>query len=190
MTNLPIIAGLDFETTGKLEPDHRIIEAYIGLYRGGTKIWSFEQRIDPQRSISADAQRVHKIASSDLIGMPTWDTVAPKINEILKRADFVVAHNGLEFDKLFAEMEMKRIGLTLTEKPWIDTMVDGVWATADGKKPRLGELAFACGVDYDPSKAHGAAYDVDVMMECFYKGLDWGFYNLPEVKQEGIALAA
>lgn len=188
MTHLPIIAGLDWETTGKLEPDHRIIEAYIGLYRGGKKIWSYEQRIDPQRSISADAQRVHKIAASDLIGCPIWDTVAPTINQILQRADFVVAHNGNEFDRPFAEMEMRRIGLTLTEKPWIDTMVDGMWATADGKKPRLGELAFACGVDYDPTKAHAGAYDVDIMMDCFHRGLDWGFFSLPE--QEGSKLAA
>lgn len=190
MTYTPIVAGLDFETTGKLEPDHRIIEASIQLYRGGAKIWSYEQRIDPQRSISADAQRVHKIASSDLIGMPTWDAVAPTINAILARADVIVAHNGLEFDKLFAEMEMKRIGLTLTEKPWIDTMADGVWATPDGKKPRLGELAFACGVDYDPSKGHAADYDVAVMMDCFYRGLAWNFYSLPEIKHEGLALAA
>lgn len=188
MTYIPIIAGLDWETTGKNEPDHRIIEAYIGLYRGGTKIWSYEQRIDPQRSIAADAQRVHGISASDLIGMPIWDSVAPTINAILKRADFIVAHNGLDFDKPFGEREMKRIGLTLTEKPWIDTMVDGVWACSDGKKPRLGELAFACGVDYDPSKAHAAAYDVDVMMECFNKGVEWGFFALPQ--KEGLALAA
>ncbi|WP_210334663.1 3'-5' exonuclease [Ensifer sp. ENS10] len=188
MTHIPIIAGLDWETTGKLEPDHRIIEAYIGLYRGGTKIWSYEQRIDPQRSISADAQRVHGISAGDLIGMPIWDTVAPTINQILNRCDFVVAHNGNGFDKPFAEMEMRRIGLTLTDKPWIDTMLDGVWATADGKKPRLGELAFACGVDYDPSKAHSAAYDVDVMMDCYLKGLDWNFFSMPEL--EGLKLAA
>lgn len=188
MTHLPIIAGLDLETTGKFEPDHRIIEVYIGLYRASTKIWSYQQRIDPQRSISADAQRVHGIAAGDLIGMPIWDSVAPTINQILKRADLVVAHNGDGFDRPFLEMEMNRIGLTLTEKPWIDSMVDGVWATADGKKPRLGELAFACGVDYDPAKAHAAAYDVDVMMECFSKGLDWGFYSIPEM--EGVKLAA
>lgn len=188
MTHLPIIAGLDWETTGKLEPDHRIIEAYIGLYRGGKRIWQFHQRIDPQRSISADAQRVHKIAASDLIGCPTWDTVAPTINQILQRCDFVVAHNGLEFDKPFAEMEMKRIGLELVEKPWIDTMVDGVWACSDGKKPRLGELCFACGVDYDPALAHAAEYDVDRMMESYFKGLEWGFFNVPPA--EGLLKAA
>jgi DNA polymerase-3 subunit epsilon len=186
--SLPIIAGLDWETTGKFEPDHRIIEAYIGLYRGGKRIWSYEQRIDPQRSISADAQRVHKISSSDLIGMPIWSAVAPTINSILARCDFVVAHNGNEFDRPFAEQEMTRIGLTLTEKPWVDTMQDGLWATSDGKKPRLGELAFACGVEYDPSMAHAAAYDVDRMMECYFKGLEWGFYTQP--KLEGFALAA
>ncbi len=193
MTYVPIIAGLDWETTGKNEPDHRIIEAYIGLYRSGKKIWEFEQRIDPQRSIAADAQRVHGISATDLIGMPTWETVAPRINAILQRADIIVAHNGLDFDKPFGEREMQRVGLTLTEKPWVDTMIDGVWACSDGKKPRLGELAFACGVDYDPSKAHSAAYDVDIMMDCLYRGMDWGFFSLPEIalpKKDGSLLAA
>ncbi len=188
MTHLPIIAGLDWESTGKLEPDHRIIEAYIGLYRGGVKIWSYEQRIDPQRSIAADAQRVHGISAPDLIGMPIWDAVAPTINQILARCDYVVAHNGNGFDKPFYEMEMRRIGLVPTDKPWVDTMLDGVWACSDGKKPRLGELAFACGVDYDPSKAHAASYDVDIMMQCYHKGLEWGFFHAPEL--EGLKLAA
>ena len=175
----PIVAKIDTETTGLLSPDHRIIEVYISLYRNRSKIWSYEQRIDPQRSISAEAQRVHKIAASDLIGCPTWDTVGPTVYAVLERANGYVWHNGDEFDGPFLDQELKRIGLPgIPERPSIDTMLEGVWATADGKKPRLEELCFACGVDYDKTKAHAAAYDVDVMADCFYRGVDYGFFDL------------
>ncbi|MGV1754760.1 3'-5' exonuclease [Agrobacterium sp. CG674] len=188
MTYFPVVAGIDLETTGLLSSDHRIIEAYVGLWKRSTRIWQYDQRIDPQRSIAADAQRVHKISSADLIGKPTWEMVGPTIHSVLQRADYYVWHNGDEFDGPFLAQEFKRIGLELPDKPSIDTMQDGVWATPDGKKPRLSELAFACGVEYDPEKGHAAFYDVEVMMDCYFKGLEWGFYTAPEMA--GIALAA
>lgn len=175
-----IIAGLDIETTGLLTPDHRIIEIYIGLWKDEKRIWQYEQRIDPERGISADSQRVHGISINDLFGQPKWKAVAPMVQKILSRADLLVAHNGNEFDLPFIAKELKRVGLEIPEKPSVDTMLEGVWATSDGKKPRLGELAFACGIDYDRSKAHAAYYDVEVMMKCFFKALKWGFYKLPD----------
>lgn len=187
MNNL-IIAGLDTETTGLLAADHRIIEVYISLNRNGKKIWEYDQRIDPQRSISADAQRVHKIATSDLIGKPTWDAVGPVVAQIMSKADIIVAHNGDGFDKPFIKQELDRIGVSMPEKPWLDTMLDGVWATPDGKKPRLEELCFACGIPYDPALAHAASYDVERMMDCFHRGYEWGFYQLPA--SDGKLLAA
>ena len=163
-----IIAGLDIETTGLLTPDHRIIEIYLGLWKDEKRIWQYEQRIDPERGISADSQRVHGISINDLFGQPKWKAVAPVVQKILSRADLLVAHNGNEFDLPFIAKELKRVGLEMPEKPSVDTMLDGVWATSDGKKPRLGELAFACGID------------VEVMMKCFFKALKWGFYKLPD----------
>jgi DNA polymerase-3 subunit epsilon len=56
-------------------------------------------------------------------------------------------------------------------------MKNGVWATPDGKKPNLEELCFACGVPYDKSQSHKADYDVDVMMQAYFKAKSWGFYQ-------------
>ncbi|KCY89039.1 hypothetical protein J831_3542, partial [Acinetobacter baumannii 25691_8] len=39
-------------------------------------------------------------------------------------------------------------------------------------------LCFALNIDYDPNAAHAADYDVDVMMQCFFAGLDRGFYKI------------
>lgn len=183
-----IEAGIDIETTGLLSADHRIVEVYIGLWKDGTLVWEYNQRIDPKRSIGADAQRVHGISASDLIGKPTWEEVAATIKGVLERADAYVWHNGDEFDGPFIDMELARVGLVMPKRPAIDTMQQGIWASPDGKKPRLGELAFACGVDYDPSKAHAADYDVNIMMDSYFRGVDWGFFQRPVL--EGLALAA
>lgn len=182
-----ITAGIDLETTGLLSPDHRIIEAYIGLWKGRSLVWEYNQRIDPKRSIAADAQRVHKISASDLIGKPTWEEVAPTIHGVLLRADMFVWHNGDDFDGPFLAQELKRVGLELPEKPAFDTMQQGVWATPDGKKPRLGELAFACGVDYDPALGHAADYDVKIMMDSYFRGVDWGFFTPPIIEEAALA---
>jgi DNA polymerase-3 subunit epsilon len=188
MNNL-IIAGGDIETTGLLTPDHRLIETYTGLYRGGSRIFAYEQRIDPGRSIAADAQRVHGISSADLFGKPSWEDVANDHLKVFSKAHMIIFHNA-EFDWNFYKQEFQRIGKKLPDIPVFDTMTEGVWATSDGKQPRLEELAFACEVEYDPAAAHAAHYDVGVMMECFFKGLEWGFFELPEALRESQALAA
>lgn len=176
-----IYAGIDTETTGLLDPDHRIIEVYAGLWQNGKLIDAYEQRIDPQRSIALEAQRVHGISTGDLFGKPTWADISPDLMAFMSRADVYVAHNGDGFDFPFIDMEMKRVNHpTLPKKPTFDTMLGGIWATHNGKSPRLEELCFACGVDYDKVLAHAAAYDVDRMMECFFKGLDWGFFSVTD----------
>lgn len=175
-----IIGALDLETTGFLEPDHRIVEVYVGLWKNGKRFYEYEQRIDPQRQIPAEAQRVHHISTSDVIGKPVWKDIAPKVLLILSKANVIVAHNGKEFDLPFLNMENKRVGVApAPERQLIDTMLDGVWATHDGKKPRLEELCFACGIPYDPALAHAAAYDVERMMECYFAGRASGDFAQP-----------
>ncbi|WP_062120320.1 3'-5' exonuclease [Aureimonas sp. AU40] len=182
MSNRVLLCGYDTETTG-LEPgDHRFVEVYAGLWDLHTRklVFEFNQRIDPQRAISADAQRIHKISASDLVGCPTWDTVGPALAKVLIKADAMVIHNA-EFDMKFTRHELSRIGLTTPERPITDTMMS-TWATPDGKKPTLGELAFAMGVPYDPEKAHAADYDVKVMMACLFAAIDEGYIDIAKIE--------
>lgn len=178
-----LIGGYDLETTGLLSPEHRIVEIYLGVWDLGTKslIREFEQRINPERSIAVDAQRVHGISNAMLSGCPTWDFVAPNLFKEFAGVDLIVAHNGDGFDKPFTEQEMKRVKIAIPDRPWFDTM--GLrCATPNGKVPNLGELCFAFDVEYDPSKAHAASYDVKVMMECFFKAVEWGWADIKGVK--------
>lgn len=189
-----IIGGLDTETTGlEQEKGHRIIEFALLLYvydpATGTVIpkGKFVQRINPQRSIDPGAQAVHGISFDDVSMCPTWDEVAPKIVKIMGACDLVVAHNGNGFDIPFIAAELIRVGLPVPDIQAVDTMVQGRWATPMGKLPNLGEFCFATGVEYDPSKAHGAEYDVQVMMEGFFVALKKGFIELPKKLKEKLA---
>jgi DNA polymerase-3 subunit epsilon len=184
-----IIGGLDLETTGlKQEDGHRIIEIAISIYRYNPEthvranVLRWEQRINPGRSIDPAAQAVHKIPFEALVGMPVWPEVAPRVAKLMAKCDFLVAHNGDGFDLPFIAMELLRVGVAVPDVLSVDTMTAGRWATPLGKSPSLRELAFACDVPYDPEKAHAALYDVDVTMECFFLGLEQGFFQIPKRK--------
>ncbi len=176
-----ILASLDTETTGlDVSDGHRIIEICIRCYDLATRRLklNFVQRIDPQRSIQTKAQEVHGISLEDLKGCPTWEKVAPKVQLILSRSAVAVAHNA-QFDMPFIGLELARVGLDIPEPKVFCTMENGRWATPIGKLPSLQELCFACGIDYDKTKAHAAEYDVEVMTQCLWFGMDQGAFRLP-----------
>lgn len=177
-----LASGLDIETTGLDQTEgHRIIEIALSVYDLNTavKVGQFATRVNPQRGIDPKAQEVHGITFEDLAHEPVWEVVAPKVHAILARCKYMVAHNGYSFDAPFVAGELLRVGLPMPELGVVDTMLQARWATADGALPNLGALCFACGVPYDPSKAHGAIYDVDVMMQCFFRQFSRGFFHLP-----------
>lgn len=175
-----ITAGLDLETTGLNQTDgHRIIECYVGLYKGKKKFDQLNLRIHPGRGIDPKAQEVHGISLEMLTGCPSWEETAGQVNAFLSQADVIVAHNGEGFDLPFLIGEMVRVGQPMIMKPLVDTMLQGRWATPDGSLPNLRALAFACGVEYDVTKAHAADYDVNVMMDCYNSVVDRGFFQVP-----------
>lgn len=182
-----LICGADCETTGLLAEDgtagdHRLIEFYAGIWNSVTRERISQKlvRIHPQRSIAPAAQAVHKISLADLEHCMTWDYEAPAIKKFLEEADLIVGHNWDGFDKPFINSELRRVGIAPIDRPTFDTMLSGRWATAMGTVPNLGALCWASDVPYDPALAHKADYDVKCMMEAYFKGLDWGWFKLPE----------
>lgn len=175
------IVGFDIETTGLDQPKgHRIIEVAMLHYDLASRklIDKFVQRIDPERAIDPKAQEVHGISYKELLGQPKWEDVAPEISTRLDGSDVAIIHNAA-FDMPFVGLELARVGLPVPKCHAFCTMENGRWSTFDGKAPKLMELCFALGVKYDPSKAHAAEYDVEVMMECLWRGMDRGFFTLP-----------
>ncbi|MEO9387183.1 MULTISPECIES: 3'-5' exonuclease [Chromobacterium] len=179
---MAIIIGFDLETTGLLEPDthgeNRIIELAALLYdERGTLKNKIVRRFNPGRPIGAKATEVHGIVFEMVAMEPMFQDLAEKITPILRAADLIVAHNGLGFDMPFYNKEIISLGMApLSKEKFFDTMIASPWATFYGKSPNLGELCFALDVDYDPSKAHAAEYDVDCMMKCYFEGVRRGVY--------------
>lgn len=172
------IIGVDIETTGlDQSKGHKIIEVYAGLWTDGVKLKEYYSRYDPQRSIQAEAERVHGISLSDLVGEKTWEDKAKELHDFLSLGDLIVAHNGDSFDIPFINAEFKRIGLSEIKTKTYDTMLEGRWATINGKLPSLKELCFSCNIEYDESKSHKADYDVDVMMNSYFNGVKWNFFK-------------
>lgn len=188
-----LVTGLDLETTGldMLEGGKlgdRIIEVCLQVYDLEERklLLDFTRRVNPDgRKMNAKAQKVHNIAATDLIGKPLFKEIAPQIQAILQRSSAVVAHNGDSFDLPFLALEMDAAGYELPSKlACFDTMCNGMWASYDHKPPRLEEVCWAMGVEYDPAKAHAAQYDVQVMMEAFFKALDRGLFTLDVPTEE------
>jgi len=96
----------DLETTG-LHPSNgdRIVE--IGAVRIEKGVIqekdTFCALVNPQRKISPEASRIHKISDEDVIGSPTIEEVLPQFLDFAK-GTVLVAHNA-EFDLSFLEAE-------------------------------------------------------------------------------------
>jgi DNA polymerase-3 subunit epsilon len=178
-----IVTGLDLETTGlDVSAGHKIVEIALISYNAetGEKLEIYNTRVNPQRPIDPAAQAVHHITYEDVSMKPTLKEIAGEFLPILKNSHFLVAHNGLSFDFPFLTQELINIGQPSVLGNYIDTMLQGRWATPLGKRPSLEELCFACEVEYDPKLAHSALYDVECMMKCFFVGLPRGFFKLRE----------
>lgn len=174
-----VLLGFDTETTGVDTTKDRIIEIAMIAYEYPSKkpLGKFVRRVNPLQPIDPKAYAVHGISINDLADAPTFEEIAPKIAEILKGVHMLVAHNGNRFDIPLLAAEFDRAGIALPDHlEALDTMYSP-WATEDGKLPKLGELCFALGVDYDPEQAHGAAYDVSVMMQAVFNGVERGFFQ-------------
>lgn len=176
----------DTETTGlKVEDGHRIIEIALSCWGFNTVTGErrklgkpYIQRIKPDRAIDPGAEAVHKISLSDLRGCPDWKAVAPVVHKILSKTDLFIAHN-CAFDSYFIAMELIRIGMTVPKFDVYCTMESGRKATGMGKVPNLGELAYACGIEYDADEAHSALYDTQLLESCYWIGVDRGLYKNP-----------
>ena len=178
MNNMKIL-GIDLETTG-LKKNDRIIE-YCGIMLEGGKVSDITMRFNPQMPVDPSASAVHHIKNEDLFDEPVFRDFAQKIHNQIKSADIIVIHNAA-FDAPFLMREFRRVGIQADDltNPTFCTKENGRFATFSGKWPKLGELCDALEIEYDTEKAHGAKYDVVVMLKCFIKLKTLGYVADPE----------
>ena len=176
-----LVAGFDLETTGNKIEGNRIVELALILYDLDTWVERKRiiQRFNPQIKISPGASAVHGIYDSDVALCSTFASYAVNLAKVMDRIDLFVGHNLIGFDFPVIVNEFNRVGASLTRNPNVcDTMLEGRWATPDGKYPTLGELCWSLSVDYDHNKAHAADYDVDCNLAAFHRGLELGYFSV------------
>ncbi|HEO0816992.1 3'-5' exonuclease [Acinetobacter baumannii] len=178
---MTVITCLDTETTGLDQAKgDKIIEIALLSYNLESRelVDRYVTRIDPDRPIDPSAQAVHGISYEMLMGKPKWEEVVDEVHARLEMSNLLVAHN-FAFDGPFIVGELLRAGKTIPNVGSYCTMENGRWATFDGKSPKLQELCFCLGVNYDTDAAHAADYDTEVLADCLFKGIDRGFFKLP-----------
>lgn len=126
-----LLLGLDLETGGAFNaPPETNFITEIGLVLWDTE---FSQPVDflslllkPDHPISPEAAEYTGISDELLTrhGRPADIRTLQPIARLMKKADYIVAHNGREFDRPLIEAAFSRFGLKVPATPWLDTQYD------------------------------------------------------------------
>lgn len=100
---------VDIETDGYDHQRGHVIEVAAIRIENGEITDEFTTLIDPGVRIPYQITQLTGITQEDLVGAPTFDAIAERLDEILSGAIFV-AHN-VRFDYSFLKQEFKRIGM-------------------------------------------------------------------------------
>lgn len=126
-----LLLGLDLETGGAFSaPPETNFITEIGLVLWDTE---FAQPVDflslflkPDRPVSPEAAEYTGISDELLArhGRPADIRTLQPIARLMKKADYIVAHNGRDFDRPLIEAAFSQFGLKLPATPWLDTQYD------------------------------------------------------------------
>jgi DNA polymerase III subunit epsilon len=135
---MPLILGLDFETTGTdlNSPDFRVIEVGAALFNEKlqliesyswlvTGLWYFNPG-QGDNIVPNDVTRLTGIDSELVMHGYHPNTIDTRLAELIKQADYLCAHNH-SFEKAILEKLPHSYDEYLNgddPKPWIDTMTD------------------------------------------------------------------
>tara|TARA_Y100000590_G_scaffold295224_1_gene332830 strand:- start:2579 stop:3253 length:675 start_codon:yes stop_codon:yes gene_type:complete len=171
---------LDTETTGLSTTEkHRIVE--IGCVELKDQIPTnniFHEYLNPQRSVSEDAYKVHGYSEKFLANKKTFAEIAESFLNFIKDKKIII-HNA-PFDLSFLNYELKLIGKSgINKKNIIDTL-EIARQKYPGSQNSLDALCKRFNVDNSRREKHNALIDCQLLREVYI--------NLVDQKEPKLAL--
>jgi len=108
------VVVLDLETSGFSPKVERVIEASAVILRGEDVISTFSSLCNPDRAVGQKVTELTGISNEMLQGADTNGTVMLGLHEFIGNRP-IICHNA-SFDKRFLEMEMKKIGKSISNE--------------------------------------------------------------------------
>ncbi|MBF0213734.1 MAG: DNA polymerase III subunit epsilon [Magnetococcales bacterium] len=160
------LIALDTETTG-LSPakGDRLVELgcveLVQMRKGRSKQWF----VNPERSIPAEATRIHGITDEQVAGAPLFSGIVEAFLEFIGQ-DGLVIHNAA-FDMGFLNAELARI-----KRPPLDSarVIDTLLISRrrfPGAKADLDSLCKRLKIDNTHRKFHGALLDAELLADVY-----------------------
>ncbi len=125
------LLGLDFESTGLDTGNDRIVEVGAVIWEDNKPLGMFSAFVHDETfpEMSAEVTAINGITTEMLkeFGAPPSPVYHTLSNYCVKhKVDYIVAHNGENFDKPFLFAELSRLGgeFAIKQLPWIDTRTD------------------------------------------------------------------
>jgi DNA polymerase-3 subunit epsilon len=175
----------DTETTG-LDPSAGDEIIQIGATRiVNAKLLrheTFEQLVNPQRSLPELSIAIHGIRPEMLVGQPTISQVLPAFHAFAQDT-VLVAHNAA-FDMRFLQLKEAQTGIRF-DQPVLDTLLLSAWLHPHQESHALEAIALRLGVD--ASGRHAALRDALVTAEVFLRFVpllaDKGIHTLAQARE-------
>ena len=163
---------LDTETTGLSTTEkHRIVE--IGCIELDNQIPTnkiFHEYINPQRSVSEEAYKIHGYSDKFLANKNTFNKIAEGFLNFIKDKKIII-HNA-PFDLGFLNYELKLIGLEKIEKKNVVDTLELARTKFPGSQNSLDALCKRFNVDNSRREKHNALTDCQLLKEVYINLLD------------------
>ena len=163
---------LDTETTGLSNKEkHRIVE--IGCIELNNQIPTnniFHEHINPQRSVSEEAYKVHGYSDKFLYDKKTFAEIAEDFLDFINGKKLII-HNA-PFDLSFLNYEMKLIKKKEIDKKNIIDTLEIARIKYPGSQNSLDALCKRFNIDNSIRKKHNALIDCNLLKEVYINLVD------------------
>ena len=163
---------LDTETTGlSIIEKHRIVE--IGCIELENQIPTnkiFHEYLNPQRTVSEDAYKVHGYSDKFLSNKKTFSEIAKNFLNFIKDKKIII-HNAV-FDLSFLNYELKLINKKTIDKNKIIDTLEIARQKYPGSSNSLDSLCKRFNIDNSKREKHNALVDCQLLREVYINLVD------------------